>query len=87
MIDRFHESAASLSGPAAHAFAITPQDGADLAETIRAIYCGVGGDLAVQMLSGAVVTLRNVSPGHILPLRVTRVLQTGTTATDLVGLV
>lgn len=40
MPDRFHYSAPSLSGPASHAFAVTPSDGADLAETTRALYVG-----------------------------------------------
>ena len=87
MLDRFAHSEASLSGPASTGFTVTPDDGADLPETTRAIYVGIGGNLAVQMLSGETLTLSNILPGSLLPLRVTRILATGTTAAAIAGLV
>ncbi|WP_105424628.1 spike base protein, RCAP_Rcc01079 family [Neorhizobium tomejilense] len=87
MPDRFANTQASLSGPAASGFAITPSDSADLPETTRALYVGTGGHLSVRMLSGETLTLSNIPGGGLLPLRVTRVFATGTTAVAIAGLV
>ncbi len=87
MPDRFSSHTASLTGPAQHGFPIVPSDASDLSEATRAIHIGVGGNIAVTMLSGANLVLSNVSSGSLLPIRVLRVLETGTTASNLVGLV
>jgi len=87
MPDRFANTQASLSGPASSGFSITPSNSADLPETTRALYIGTGGSLSVRMLSGETLTLPNVLPGSLLPLRVTRVFATATTATAIAGLV
>lgn len=87
MPDRFADMQASLSGPASSGFSIAPSDGDDLPEATRALYVGTGGHLSVRMLSGETLMLSNVLSGSFLPLRVTRVLSTGTTAAALVGLV
>ena len=87
MADRFSDNMPSLTGPAMHAFPINPSDSANFADATRAIYCGLGGDIAAIMLSGAAVNLPNVPAGTLLPLRVTRIAATGTTAGGLVGLV
>ncbi len=87
MTDRFANVQASLSGPAASGFAVTPSDATDLPETTRAIYVGSGGNVTVRMLTGETLAFASVSSGTILPVRATRILATGTTCTDLVGLV
>lgn len=87
MADRFQHSSPSLSGPAAHAFAVTPNDSADLVETTRALYVGATGSVAAVMASGSTVTFAAIQAGTTLPVRVTRVLATGTTASAVVGLV
>ena len=87
MADRFSDNMPSLTGPATHAFPITASDSANFADATRAIYCGLGGDIVAIMLSGAIITLPNVQAGTLLPLRVTRIAATGTTAGGLVGLV
>jgi hypothetical protein len=87
MPDRFQYSTPSLSGPAAHAFSVTPNDASDLAETTRALYVGAAGSVAAVMASGATVTFASVPSGTTLPVRVTRVLATGTTATTILALV
>ncbi len=87
MLDRFHSSSSSLDGPAVHGFAVTPSDSIDLPEITRALYVGDGGDVAALLQSGASVTFAAVQPGTILPVRVSRILATGTTATAIVGLV
>ena len=86
MPDRFQTSSPSLSGPAAHAFAVTPNDSTDLSETTRALYVGTAGSLAAIMASGASVTFGSLASGTVLPVRVTRVLSTGTTASAILGL-
>ena len=74
------------SSPSIGMVAVTPSDSADLAITARLIYCGVGGDIAVTDITGAVVTHKNVpTGGYIGPFAVTRVMSTSTTATNLIA--
>lgn len=87
MPDRFSANAASLAGPATHVFAVAPSDTADLLEAVRALYVGSGGTVSLRTVSGATATFLSVPAGSILPVRADRVLQTGTTATDIIGLV
>ncbi len=74
-----------------NAVAITPSDSATITLNGRdtrgcVIYCGVTGDIAVITTGGESVTFKNVPQGMVLPVQVTKVLATGTTATDLVSL-
>lgn len=87
MNDPFPYTATGMSGPAINAFAISPDDATDLALTTRALYSGAGGDIAVIMQGGGTITFKAVPAGVILPLRVQRVMLSGTTALDLCGLV
>ncbi|MCX8996189.1 hypothetical protein NOF55_16790 [Rhizobiaceae bacterium BDR2-2] len=87
MSDPFLNTHPSLSGPATAGFAVTPSDGAELAQPSRALYVGGAGDLAVTLLSGDSVSLGAVPAGSLLPLRVSRVHATGTTATAIVALI
>jgi hypothetical protein len=87
MSDRFASHAPSLTGPASAGFAISPNDTLALPETTRALFVGSGGSIVVEMASGAILTLEAVADGALLPLRVARVLATGTTAAAIVGLV
>ncbi|WP_375450511.1 hypothetical protein [uncultured Devosia sp.] len=86
MPDRYADYASSLESPAAHAFAVTPHDTNPLPEPTRALYVGIGGSVAAVLVSGADVLFTNVADGSILPLRVTRIKATGTTATAILGL-
>lgn len=86
MTDRYANHASSPVAPAAGATDIVPNDTADLGETTRAVYVGIGGHLVVQMLWGQTVTFANVPAGSLLPIRVNRVLTTST-AGAIVGLV
>lgn len=65
---------------------ITPSDTVSLAAPARALYVGGAGNISIQPLEGPAVTLVGVPAGALLPISVTRVNVTGTTATDLVGL-
>lgn len=86
MPDRFTSNTSSLTSPATHGFSVTPNDTLDLSEVTRAVYVGAGGTLAVRLLSGQTVSFAGVAAGTLLPLRVDRVLSTGTTAGGIVGL-
>ncbi|WP_086606502.1 spike base protein, RCAP_Rcc01079 family [Erythrobacter donghaensis] len=86
-IDPFANAADSLTSPAGNCFAIVPSDTVDLPVNAKAIYIGSGGNLVVLAMNAAApVTLRNTIAGSILDIRVRRILATGTTAQDLVGL-
>jgi hypothetical protein len=85
MIDTFRKHSRSLTSPPEEAAAIVPDDAADLPFATRALYVGGEGDLKVRMLGGGVVTLAGVPAGVFLPLRVSRVFATDTTASALVG--
>lgn len=72
--------------PASLAQAITKSDATSYAPT-RGLYVGGTGDVAVTMAGdGGDVTFSSVPAGTILPIRVTRILSTGTTATSIVAL-
>lgn len=86
MNDPFATYAAGLSSPAVHAMTITPSDDEDLPVPTRAIYVGAPGDVAVVMMGGETVTFPGAVAGTTLPIRVRRVLATGTTSGALVGL-
>jgi hypothetical protein len=87
MQDRFQYHASALEGPATHAFAVTPHDTNDLPETTRAIFVGGTGSVCLVLVSGAEITLANVASSSIIPVRATRLKATGTTATQIVGMV
>lgn len=86
MPDVFANVARTLRDPAEAADAITPSDSTDLTRMTRAVYVGQTGDLSVILASGDTVSFASVQAGSIYPLRVQRVLATGTTAGGLVGL-
>jgi hypothetical protein len=87
MSDRYAAHSASLTAPASDGFAITPDDDEDLPEVVRAIYVGVAGDVTAVLREGATLSFTNVPAGSLLPVRATRIKATGTSASDLVGLV
>jgi len=88
MADFFATHSAGLDSPAQKAFAITADDNNDLAVTTRAIYSGAGGTLVAILADDAsAVTFSNLPAGQVLPIRVRRVLATGTSAgINLIGL-
>lgn len=84
--DHFSKFGSGLESPATGLLAITPSDGADLTVMPRAIMVKQPGDLAVVMKDGTTGTLPALQAGVPYPVRVRRVLATGTTATGIVGL-
>lgn len=84
-VDEFRRMGSGVDGPASNAAAVTPNDSADLTIATRALWVGVAGDVTVDLIGGqTAVTFKNVQ--GLLPVRVTRVDDTGTTATDIVAL-
>lgn len=74
-------------GPSSSAFVITPSDTVNLTYPTRALYVGTGGDINVLLWDDTVaILLKNVLGGSCLPLRVKRIYDTDTGASDLVGL-
>lgn len=60
---------------------VTPSDSTEIVFT--ALYVGVTGDLVIQNLAGDNVTFANVPVGFF-PVRGSKVLLTGTTASNIV---
>lgn len=85
MSDAFQNNAPGLTSPGTRADPVTPNDSTDLSSVSRAIYVGVGGDIKVTTSGGSTVTLVGAVAGSTIPLRVSRVWSTGTTASDLVA--
>lgn len=86
MADAFSSLATGIAGPASSAFAITKSDATVFAQPTRGLWVGGTGDVAVRMLDQTTVTFVGVPAGVYLPVRVDKVLSTGTSATNIVGL-
>ena len=86
MPDIFQFLTAGLESPAGDAFDITPSDIVDLESVTRGIYCGIGGDLHVTMKSGREITFKNLAGEMTHGIRIKKIFATGTTATDIIGL-
>lgn len=72
---------------AIRAEAVTPSDEDELAEVTRAIFIGGSGNIEVVLRDDTnPVVFKNVVAGSVLPLRVKKVLDNGTTATDIIAL-
>lgn len=87
MADVYDKYMRTLDMPAEDAVAITPHDSTDLANVTRGVWVGGAGNVAAVMKLGTVVTFVGVPAGTLLPIRVSRINATNTTATSLVGLV
>ena len=64
---------------------ITPSDSTVL-EGTRALWIGTGGNVRVTTADGQTVTFANVFSGTLLPVQVTAVFATSTTASSILGL-
>lgn len=78
-------TAVTITGPAIGAFAVTPDDDADLAQPVRAVTVGTAGALAYVSWADDAVHTTGALPAGTYPLLASRILATGTTATDLTG--
>jgi hypothetical protein len=50
------------------------------------LYVGTGGNVAIETIGGDSVTLTGVISGSFLPVMVSKVKSTGTTASDIIAL-
>lgn len=65
--------------------AVTPNDSTDLTYISKALWIGGAGNIVVTPAGGGSNVTYTVAAGTILPIQVTRVLATGTTATQIVN--
>lgn len=76
-----------MSMVATGAYAVTPNDSANLAQPARGLWIGTTGNVAVALSNGgASVTFQNIPSGTLLPIQAYRVYATGTTATNILAL-
>jgi len=85
-IDNFSSYSAVPNSPARYAATITPNDTNPLPVSGRGIYVGGAGNIALKTTGGNTVTFLNVVAGTILPVCVSQVFSTGTTATGLIAM-
>lgn len=69
-----------------HGATITKSDSANLPNVAQALYVGGAGDVAVVTAGGEQLTFVAVPAGTTIPIRVTKVLSSGTSASNIVGL-
>lgn len=76
-----------LDSPAFYCFSIDPDDEKELEKVTRFIYVGKSGDVRCMLKkSTKFYIFRNVREGTVLPVRVTRISKSGTTAKFILGL-
>lgn len=86
-MNRYPNSAGSLTGPAEGSFDIDPEDSETLPRVTRAIYVGSGGSATVRFLNDeGDRRLVGLQTGCTYAFRLTAVRRTGLTAGSLVGL-
>jgi len=85
--DNYQGQGGGLLGPYSRMAAVTPSDTVDTTFVTAALYVGGAGALTVTPFGGgANVAFAAVPAGTTIPIRVTRVLSTGTAATSIVAL-
>jgi hypothetical protein len=85
--DLFSSFVDGLTSPAENAVAVTPHNSTDFTYACRALYIGGAGNVSVETVGGqSAVVFVGVAAGTILPIRVSRVNSTSTTATSIVAI-
>ncbi len=84
--DDFSRQQTLTSDPATNAVVVTPSDSTDLTNVSRALYVGTTGNLKVTLQDSGTVLFTAVPAGVVLPIRVTRVWSTTTTASTIIAL-
>ena len=85
-IDAHAGSQELLSSPCDNAVAITPNNDVDLTYVTRAVWVGGAGAINVITSRGQTVLIAGIQAGTLLPIRVSRVLASSTSATNIVGM-
>lgn len=84
--DHHQNQIEGLTSPYNDAAAVTPSDSTDLANTTRALYIGSQGTITVRMAGSGNDVQFHLEKHEMLPIRVIRVLATGTSASNIVAL-
>jgi hypothetical protein len=85
MVERVSKS--GVRDPSGEPFVAALSDTVDFERVAKALYVGGGGNIAlIAEDSNTAVTFSAVPSGYILPVRVRRILVTGTTASNIIGL-
>lgn len=74
------------SAPATDAAAVTSSNTTNLSPMARGLWIGGAGNVSVVFDSFSEVTIEGIPAGTLLPVRVRRVNQTGTSATSILAL-
>lgn len=85
-IDDYQSWVTPPPGPCRHAVAVTPSDTTPLSDVSRALYVGGTGTLTAIMQDGTTVEFQAIPVGTILPICVSQVKATGTTASLIVAM-
>ena len=85
-MDSFSAFPTTPISPARSASIVVPSDTGALPHISRALYVGQAGALSVEMADGDIATFEAVPAGSMLPIRVTKVNATGTTAAAILAL-
>ena len=86
MADIFAKTAPSLTSPAMDGAMVAPNDTTPLAQVTRAVYVGGSGDVTAELVSGTQLSFSGVPGCVLLPMRATKIMATGTTASGIVAL-
>ena len=69
---------------------VTPSDTVNITginpNTPATLFVGTGGNIQVITIGGSTLILNNIADGSFLPIQVTRVMATSTTAGDIIAL-
>ena len=84
--DNFSRQQTLTGDPATNAVLITPSDSVDLTNVSRAVYVGTTGNMKVTMQDSGTVLFTGIPAGTTLPIRVTRIWSTTTTASTILAL-
>jgi hypothetical protein len=79
--------APSNLGVGLKAFAVTPHDSTSFTSRARTLYVGTTGNVTIVNADGTTCLFSNVPAGAFIPAECIRVNATGTTASNIVGLV
>ena len=85
LYDRYYH--VGLNAPALDGFAVVTSDTTDFNDTFRSLYVGTAGNVVVVTMDGTVLTFKNVANGQTIQMMGKRVNATGTTASDIIGLI
>ena len=85
-VDTWYQNPAAPTSPPQNAALVTKSDTVDLVNTSLGLWVGGAGAINVITAGGQTVLLSGVTAGTYIPLRITRLMSTSTTATLVVAL-